>query len=116
MATQRAGLWTCRSLARTFFGLSRLIHLSCASLLTFSSSFHAIYLPAILQALELPLQTRLLAHAHWTVEQKKMSKSVGNVADPFEAMAEFGVDVVRFYLARVGGRFRDDTGKLLSTF
>ncbi|KAF5369690.1 hypothetical protein D9615_010166 [Tricholomella constricta] len=71
--------------------------------------FHAIYLPAILQALELPLQKRLLAHAHWTVEQKKMSKSVGNVADPFEAMDEFGVDVVRFYLARVGGRFRDDT-------
>ncbi|GLB34388.1 putative class-I aminoacyl-tRNA synthetase family protein [Lyophyllum shimeji] len=71
--------------------------------------FHAIYLPAILQALELPLQHRLLAHAHWTVEQKKMSKSVGNVADPFEAMDEFGVDVVRFYLARVGGRFRDDT-------
>ncbi|KAF8076974.1 tRNA synthetases class I (M)-domain-containing protein [Lyophyllum atratum] len=71
--------------------------------------FHAIYLPAILQALELPLQHRLLAHAHWTVEQKKMSKSVGNVADPFEAMDEFGVDVIRFYLARVGGRFRDDT-------
>ncbi|KAG5640555.1 hypothetical protein DXG03_008118 [Asterophora parasitica] len=71
--------------------------------------FHAVYLPAILQALELPLQKRLLAHAHWTVEQKKMSKSVGNVADPFEAMDEFGVDVIRFYLARVGGRFRDDT-------
>ncbi|KAG5650182.1 hypothetical protein H0H81_000404 [Sphagnurus paluster] len=71
--------------------------------------FHAIYLPAILQALDLPLQKRLLAHAHWTVEQKKMSKSIGNVADPFEAMDEFGVDVIRFYVARVGGRFRDDT-------
>ncbi|KAG6861487.1 hypothetical protein C0995_015914 [Termitomyces sp. Mi166 len=71
--------------------------------------FHAFYLPAILQALGLPLQDRLLTHAHWTVDQQKMSKSVGNVADPFEAIEEFGVDVVRFYLSRVGGRFRDDT-------
>ncbi|EGO28063.1 hypothetical protein SERLADRAFT_462513 [Serpula lacrymans var. lacrymans S7.9] len=70
--------------------------------------FHAIYFPAMLQALNLPLSRTLLSHAHWTVQQRKMSKSVGNVADPFEAMDTFGVDVVRFYLARVGGRFRDD--------
>ncbi|KAG6849942.1 hypothetical protein H0H93_003314 [Arthromyces matolae] len=38
-----------------------------------------------------------------------MSKSVGNVADPFEAIEEFGIDAIRFYLCRVGGRFRDDT-------
>ncbi|KAG5731989.1 hypothetical protein E4T56_gene18290 [Termitomyces sp. T112] len=71
--------------------------------------FHAFYLPAILQALGMPLQDQLLTHAHWTVDQQKMSKSVGNVADPFEAIEKFGVDVVRFYLLRVGGRFRDDT-------
>ncbi|KAF8227591.1 hypothetical protein L208DRAFT_1365815 [Tricholoma matsutake] len=70
--------------------------------------FHAIYLPTILLALGLPLQKQLLAHAHWTVEQKKMSKSCGNVADPFEAIDMFGADAVRYYLARVGGRFRDD--------
>ncbi|KAK2465853.1 hypothetical protein APHAL10511_001494 [Amanita phalloides] len=70
--------------------------------------FHAIYFPAMLLALGLPLPRRLLAHAHWTVEQKKMSKSLGNVVDPFEAIDEYGVDVVRYYLARVGGRFRDD--------
>lgn len=40
-----------------------------------------------------------------------MSKSLGNVADPMAAMDEFGVDAVRFYLARVGGRFRDDVGE-----
>jgi methionyl-tRNA synthetase len=39
-----------------------------------------------------------------------MSKSLGNVADPFAAMDQFGVDVVRYYLARVGGRFCDDVG------
>ncbi|THG93680.1 hypothetical protein EW026_g7624 [Hermanssonia centrifuga] len=37
-----------------------------------------------------------------------MSKSVGNVADPIQAIDEFGIDLVRFYLARVGGRFKDD--------
>ncbi|KAI6014807.1 tRNA synthetases class I (M)-domain-containing protein [Pisolithus microcarpus] len=70
--------------------------------------FHAIYLPAILLALKLPLPTTLLAHAHWTANQQKMSKSLGNVTDPMQAMDEYGVDAVRFYLARVGGRFRDD--------
>lgn len=40
-----------------------------------------------------------------------MSKSVGNVADPMEAMDTFGVDGVRYYMARAGGRFRDDVGE-----
>ncbi|KAI0268086.1 tRNA synthetases class I (M)-domain-containing protein [Gloeopeniophorella convolvens] len=70
--------------------------------------FHAIYFPAMLQALGLPLPKRLLAHSHWTVNRRKMSKSVGNVIDPFIAIDELGVDLVRYYLARVGGRFRDD--------
>ncbi|KAK7470396.1 methionyl-tRNA synthetase [Stygiomarasmius scandens] len=70
--------------------------------------FHTIYLPAILQALKLPMPKRLLTHAHWTSSQKKMSKSLGNTTDPFQAMSEFGVDSVRYYLAKVGGRFRDD--------
>jgi valyl-tRNA synthetase len=39
-----------------------------------------------------------------------MSKSIGNVADPFDAIDTWGVDAVRFYMARVGGRFRDDVG------
>ena len=64
----------------------------------------------MLMALSIPLQRTLLTHAHWTIDQKKMSKSIGNVADPFEAMESFGVDVVRYYLARVGGKFRDDIG------
>ena len=73
--------------------------------------FHAIYFPAMLLALSLPLPKTLLTHAHWTVNQKKMSKSLGNVADPMEAMDVYGVDGVRYYLARVGGRFRDDVGE-----
>ncbi|OBZ70134.1 putative methionine--tRNA ligase, mitochondrial [Grifola frondosa] len=70
--------------------------------------FHAIYFPAMLQALDIPLPKRLLAHSHWTVNRAKMSKSVGNVADPIQAIDEFGIDLVRYYLARVGGRFKDD--------
>jgi len=76
--------------------------------------FHAIYLPAILLGLSsIPLPSRLLAHAHWTVSQKKMSKSLGNVADPLVAMEKWGVDGVRFYLIRVGGRWRDDVGRFI---
>lgn len=76
--------------------------------------FHAIYLPAILMALSsIPLPSRLLTHAHWTVSQKKMSKSIGNVVDPLDAMEKWGVDGVRFYLLRVGGRWRDDVGRFV---
>jgi leucyl-tRNA synthetase len=39
-----------------------------------------------------------------------VSKLLGNVADLFEAIDTFGTNVVRYYLARVGGRFRDDVG------
>ncbi|KIM54840.1 hypothetical protein SCLCIDRAFT_135951 [Scleroderma citrinum Foug A] len=70
--------------------------------------FHAVYLPSILLALGLPMPKTLLSHAHWTANQKKMSKSLGNVTDPLEAMKDFGVDAVRFYLARVGGRWKVD--------
>ncbi|KAG1742256.1 tRNA synthetases class I (M)-domain-containing protein [Suillus paluster] len=70
--------------------------------------FHALYLPAMLLAMGKPLSHTLLAHAHWTAQQRKMSKSIGNVADPFDAMDTWGVDAVRFYMARVGGRFKDD--------
>jgi methionyl-tRNA synthetase len=87
--------------------------------------FHAIYLPAILQAISappysakdksselgFPLSRTILAHAHWTSSQKKMSKSLGNVADPLEAIEKWGADAVRFYLMRVGGRWRDDVGE-----
>jgi methionyl-tRNA synthetase len=39
-----------------------------------------------------------------------MSKSVGNVVCPLAAMERWGVDVVRWYMCRVGGRMRDDVG------
>ena len=64
----------------------------------------------MLMALGLPLPQRLLVHSHWTVEKKKMSKSVGNVVNPFETMGTYGTDAARYFLARVGGRFKYDVG------
>ncbi|KAI9816998.1 MAG: methionyl-tRNA synthetase [Phylliscum demangeonii] len=69
--------------------------------------FHCVYWPAFLMALDLPLPRRILTHAHWTVEDKKMSKSVGNVVDPFAAMEHFGTDTIRYYLAHDGRIGRD---------
>ncbi|PKI82602.1 Msm1p [Malassezia vespertilionis] len=70
--------------------------------------FHAIYWPALLMAADLPLPTTVLAHAHWTVEKAKMSKSRGNSVDPFEALATYGVDTLRAFLMRVGGNLGTD--------
>ena len=44
--------------------------------------FHAIYWPAFLMAAGLELPKRILCHGHWLMDNKKMSKSLGNVIDP----------------------------------
>jgi methionyl-tRNA synthetase len=62
--------------------------------------FHAIYWPAFLMAAGLPLPKRIFSHGWWTVDGQKMSKSLGNVVDPHELLAKFGVDPVRFFLLR----------------
>ncbi|KAF9910859.1 methionyl-tRNA synthetase [Linnemannia zychae] len=65
--------------------------------------FHAVYWPAFLMAAELAVPKKIVAHAHWTQSKMKMSKSIGNVVDPFTAMEEFGTDTIRFYLMNDGG-------------
>ncbi|KNE56592.1 methionine-tRNA ligase [Allomyces macrogynus ATCC 38327] len=65
--------------------------------------FHAVYWPAFLMAAGLPLPQEILAHAHWTVDRVKMSKSRGNVVEPNAILDEFGVDPVRFFLILNGG-------------
>ncbi|KAJ2574583.1 methionyl-tRNA synthetase, partial [Coemansia sp. RSA 1804] len=65
--------------------------------------FHAVYWPALLMASGLPLPKRILAHAHWTMSSQKMSKSKGNVVDPFEAIATYGLDPIRYFIIRNGG-------------
>lgn len=60
--------------------------------------FHCVYWPALLMALDIPLPKRVLSHGHWTLGRKKMSKSIGNVVNPFFAIDRWGVDTMRFFL------------------
>lgn len=69
--------------------------------------FHSIYWPAFLLAIGLSPPARVIAHAHWTVERQKMSKSRGNVVCPFHLADRFGVDPVRLYLLKSGGLIDD---------
>ena len=58
-------------------------------------------------ALDIPLPYQILTHAHWTLGREKMSKSTGNVVNPFFALERFGVDTMRYFLALRGG-LKDD--------
>lgn len=61
---------------------------------------HAVYWSTILLALDLKLPKTLFAHGWWTVGGEKMSKSRGNVVDPYVLVDEFGVDAFRYFLLR----------------
>lgn len=62
------------------------------------SRFHCILWPAMLMSAGLPLPEKVFIHGFLTVEGEKMSKSKGNVVDPFEVISEFGADALRYYL------------------
>jgi methionyl-tRNA synthetase len=62
--------------------------------------FHTVYWPAFLMSAGLPLPQRVFAHGFLTVDGQKMSKSLGNVIDPFALVEEFGVDPVRYFFLR----------------
>ncbi|WP_321391207.1 methionine--tRNA ligase [Emcibacter sp.] len=62
--------------------------------------FHAVYWPAFLMAAGIEPPKRVFAHGWWTNEGQKISKSVGNVIDPFDIVEEFGLDQVRYFLMR----------------
>ncbi|XP_012542028.2 methionine--tRNA ligase, mitochondrial [Monomorium pharaonis] len=62
--------------------------------------FHGIYWPAFLIAAGLEPPKTLLCHAHWTVEHKKMSKSIGNVISPFEAANNYSEEGLRYFILR----------------
>ncbi len=61
--------------------------------------FHALIWPAMLTAAKLRTPDRLLIHGFVTSEGQKMSKSLGNVVDPQEVIAKYGVDALRFFLS-----------------
>ena len=62
--------------------------------------FHAVYWPAFLLSAKLPLPKSIIVHGYITVDGQKMSKSVGNVIDPFALVEKYGADPVRYYLLR----------------
>ncbi len=62
--------------------------------------FHAIYWPALLMAAGLELPERIFVHGYLLMDGEKMSKSLGNVLDPFAVIERFGADALRFYLLR----------------
>ncbi len=62
--------------------------------------FHAVYWPAFLMSAGLPVPKGVFAHGWWTVEGQKMSKSLGNVVDPFDMVKKYGADAFRYFLLR----------------
>lgn len=62
--------------------------------------FHAVYWPAFLMAAGLPPPKRVFAHGFMLNKGEKMSKSVGNVVDPFDLIGAYGVDAVRYFFLR----------------
>ncbi len=62
--------------------------------------FHTVYWPALLLAADLPLPEHVFVHGYLLLDGEKMSKSLGNVLDPFEVIDRFGSDALRFYLLR----------------
>ncbi len=62
--------------------------------------FHAVYWPALLMAAELELPKHVFVHGFLLMDGEKMSKSLGNVLDPFAVIERYGPDALRFYLLR----------------
>ena len=62
--------------------------------------FHAIYWPAFLMSLDLPLPKHIAAHGWWTRDGDKMSKSKGNVVNPKEVADAYGLDAFRYFMLR----------------
>jgi methionyl-tRNA synthetase len=62
--------------------------------------FHAVFWPAILMAADLELPQKLFVHGYLLMDDHKMSKSLGNVLDPFKVMDIYGTDALRYYLLR----------------
>ncbi len=69
--------------------------------------FHAAIWPAMLLSAELPLPKALLVHGFITSGGRKMSKTLGNVIDPFELIDEYGAEALRYYFARHVSPFED---------
>ena len=62
--------------------------------------FHAVFWPAFLLSAKLPLPKRVFGHGWILSDDKKMSKSLGNILDPLEIISKYGIDQLRYYLVK----------------
>ena len=62
--------------------------------------FHSIIWPAMLMSMDMPLPKKVFGHGWLLLDGGKMSKSKGNVVDPYLLAEKFGVDALRFFLLR----------------
>ena len=62
--------------------------------------FHAVFWPAFLLAAKLPLPKKVFGHGWILSDEKKMSKSLGNILDPVEIIDKYGIDQLRYYLVK----------------
>lgn len=74
---------------------------------------HAVYWPIMLKSMDLALPETVFAHGWWKMGEEKMSKSRGNIVNPLELSAKYGIDPVRYFLLKavslgVDGSFSED--------
>ena len=62
--------------------------------------FHAVFWPAFLLAAKLPPPKRVFGHGWILSDDKKMSKSLGNILDPLQIIDKYGIDQLRYYLVK----------------
>jgi len=75
---------------------------------------HAVYWPIMLRALGVAMPRMVFAHGWWLVKGEKMSKSKGNILDPYYLINKYGLDSYRYFLLRevpfgLDGSFSEDT-------
>jgi methionyl-tRNA synthetase len=62
--------------------------------------FHTVYWPAFLMAAKIPLPKKVFGHGWILSDEKKMSKSLGNILDPLQIIDKYGIDQLRYYLVK----------------
>ncbi len=77
--------------------------------------FHCVFWPALLLAAGYELPQQLFVHGYLVLDDQKISKSLGNVIDPLELVDIYGIDPLRFYVARVA-RFGQDGDASIEDF
>jgi methionyl-tRNA synthetase len=61
---------------------------------------HGVFWPTLLHAAEIPLYRGLHVHGYWTVDERKVSKSLGNMINPLKMKQEYGFEAFRYFLLR----------------